>query len=170
MKFTTSILTIILASISGTATAVLSPYVTCCEDNNGTYKILNGSDGQSGFCQIDGVNTEEKTFYEQNCDKKVYHVFALNNCGTKVGADFELHTEEKGNYEKTVFVKKDHCKSIGQTDKETVTYTEFGGYIAGGNTSCESIIQGGNPECTKGVDSHNGKKLKEDGACVIKLC
>ena len=170
MKFTITTLTIIVASISGTANAAISPYVTCCEDNNGTYKIIE--DNQTGFCHTkDGVNTEEVLFYETFCDKKkVYHVFALNNCDTKVGVDFELHTEEKGDYDKTVFIKKDHCKNIGLTDEETVSYTEFDSYVADGKSSCENIIKGGNPECTKGVDSHSGKGLKEDGACVIKLC
>jgi len=146
--------------------------VNCCEDNNGTYEIINGRDGQSGFCKKDGVNTEEKQFYEVNCEnkKKIYHIFALNNCGTKVGVDFELHTEEKGYYDKSVFIKQDHCKRIGATDEETVVYTEFGSFVEDGNSSCENIIQGGNPECTKGVDSHSDKGITSDGACIIKLC
>ena len=168
MKFTTTSLTIILASVFGTTNAMLFPYVTCCEDNNGTYNVLNGKDGQSGFCQKDGVNTEEVQFYETFCDKKVYHIFALNNCGTKVGVDFELHTEEKGYYDKTVFIKQDYCKNIGKTDEETVIYTETGSYVGEGTSFCDSIIRSGNPDCTKGVDSHSGKGLKSDGACILE--
>jgi hypothetical protein len=175
MKFTTSTLTIILASISG-SNAVLSPYVTCCEDNNGKYEIINGKDGQYGVCKKSKMRTDAKKFYKDNCDTPppppppLYHVYALNNCDTKVGADFELHTKEKGTYDKTVFIKKDHCKNIGETDEETVSYTEFGSFVADGKSSCENIIKGGNPECTKGIDSHSGKGLKLEGACVIKLC
>jgi hypothetical protein len=170
MKFTIAALTI-LASFSG-SNAVNSPYVTCCEDNNGKYEIINGQDGQYGECKKDRINTEEKQFYEDNCDnkKKMYHVFALNNCGTKVGVDFALHTEEKGTYDKTVFIKKDHCKNIGMTDEENVSYTEFGSFVADGTSSCESVIKSSNPECTNGVDSHTGKGLNLEGACVIKLC
>ena len=80
MKFTITALTI-LATVSG-SNAVNSPYVTCCEDSNGKYKNVNGKYGQYGVCQKDRVNTEDKRFYEDNCDnkKKMYHVFALNNC------------------------------------------------------------------------------------------
>ena len=87
-----------------------------------------------------------------------------------MGVDFELHTEEKGYYDKTVFIKQDHYKNIGNTDEETVIYTETGSYIGEGTSFCDSIIRNGNPECTQGVDSHSGKGLKSDGACVIKLC
>ena len=55
---------------------------------------------------------------------------------------------------------------MGKTDEESIAYTKFGGHVA----SCDSIIKGGNPECTNGVDSYTGKGLDLEGACVIKLC
>ena len=85
-----------IASIAGT-NAVLSPYyVTCCDDNNGKYEIVNGNDGQYGVCKKDGMNTDAKLFYEQNCENPTYTVIALNNCDAKVWVDFTLHTDEKG--------------------------------------------------------------------------
>jgi len=108
MKFTITTLT--------TTNVVLSPMLLA-EDNNGTYEVLDGSNGQSGFCQKDGVNTDEKYLYETNCNKKMYHMFALNNCGPKVGVDFEHHTKEKGCYDKTVFIKQEYCKNIGNLMK-----------------------------------------------------
>ena len=163
MKYTLVALTVSLASISGT-NAVLSPYVTCCKDNNGTYDIVNGHDGQYGVCKKDGVNTDEELFYEQNCpENPTYTVIALNNCDDNVWVDFELHADEK-DYDKTVIVKKNKCKVIGETDQENVTYEEMGSYVSGGNTSCKNVVQGGNPECPNHEEQH------KNNACVIQLC
>ena len=153
-----------IASIAGT-NAVLSPYyVTCCDDNNGKYEIVNGNDGQYGVCKKDGMNTDAKLFYEQNCENPTYTVIALNNCDAKVWVDFALHTDEKGDYDKTVIVKKNKCKVIGETDNETVTYDEIGSYVADGYTSCNSVVENGNPECPDRKEQH------KNNACVIQLC
>ena len=163
MKYTFTFFSIMIASISGT-NAVLSPYVTCCDDYNGKYEIVNGHDGQYGVCKKDGVNTDAQLFYEQNCETPTYTVIALNNCDAKVWVDFALHTDEKGDYEKTVIVKKNKCKVIGETDKETVTYDETGSYASYGFTSCKNVVESGNPECPDHKEQH------KNNACVVQLC
>ena len=163
MKYTFTLFTIMIASISGT-NAVLSPYVTCCDDYKGKYEIVNGHDGQYGVFKKDGVNTDAQLFYEQNCETPTYTVIALNNCDAKVWVDFALHTDEKGDYDKTVIVKKNKCKVIGETDKEIVTYDETGSYVANGYTSCNNVVENGNPECTDHKEQH------KNNACVVQLC
>ena len=167
MKYTLVALTVSLASISGT-NAVLSPYVTCCKDNNGTYDIVNGHDGQYGVCKKDGVNTDAQLFYEQNCETPTYTVIALNNCDAKVLVDFAFYTDEKADLDKTVIVKKNKCKVIGETDKETIEYDsrddKTGSYVSDGYTSCKNIVKNGNPECPDRKEQH------KNNACVIQLC
>ena len=48
--------------------ATLSPYVTCCNNNNGDYHIVESQHGQSsGICKQDNQYTNAKVFYNNNC-------------------------------------------------------------------------------------------------------
>lgn len=78
MKFTIASFTLLATTIlSGMnchrVQAVLSPAVTCCTDNGGTYEIEDGGDnGQSGICVKDGNYVEAMEFMDTNCSPGGY--------------------------------------------------------------------------------------------------
>ena len=117
IKFTITSLTILAAtSISGINT-VNSPYVNCCEQKGGTYPIITNSNGDTGFCKKDGINTEEVFFLKNNCDapaptpapapaKKLYNIFLLNNCNRDAKVDFRTPHRTEGRLSPIVFYQE----------------------------------------------------------------
>ncbi|VEU45307.1 unnamed protein product [Pseudo-nitzschia multistriata] len=155
--------------------AMISPAVSCCEDNGGKYEIVDGSDGQSGVCRKDGVNTEAFYFMDQNCPPPPtvspsnaptmkYSVYAVNNCDATVTANFVLRSSRRlgGNRNSQVEVQQGQCTYVGPTNLDVVTYTSQGSYVSSGNDSCLNIGDSNNSDC-------NLLGIAEN-ACVVNLC
>lgn len=167
---------ILFVTAVGSAQALISPAVTCCEDNGGKYEIVNGSDGQSGICRKDGVSTEAFYFMDHNCPPPPtpapsstpaaakYSVYAVNNCDATVTADFVLRASRRlgGNRNGRVEVEEGQCTYVGPTNLDVVAYTSEGSYISSGNDSCLNIGDSNNSDC-------NLLGIAEN-ACVINLC
>jgi len=174
MKFTFTTVALSTAAIIACSTmngvqAVLSPAVTCCSDNGGTYDIVNGGEsGQSGICVKDGINTEAMVFMQQNCPTTpeptsyTYKVYAVNSCDATVKADFNNLNNDDSGTPSNVTVAQGACAYVGPTNQDTVTYTSTGSFVSGGNDSCHNIGSSHNSDCNLMGMAAN--------ACVINLC
>ena len=180
MKFTSTTLTttssiaaLVLLS-SSMASGMVSPYVTCCEDNGGRYETLTNSDGsESGFCKKNGQNLDEVAFYNQYCapspteapviDYK-FEVYTVNNCGRRstVEATFNLNARRRHFWSDSVTVDYGECAFVGGTNLDSVSYSATGSYVAGGNASCQNIGNSNDEMCNLLGMAPN--------SCVIELC
>lgn len=178
MKLTIALYTTtVSAFILSGSNALVSPSVTCCSDNGGTYEIVKGSDGESGVCVKDGVYYDEMTFMQDNCPPpspspsptpssppSKYSVYAVNNCDNTVSAEFVLATSAHGGNRKSSVdsLQVGNCAYVGSTDQDTVTFTSEGSFVSGGNDSCKNIRSSNDSECNLlGIASN---------ACVVTLC
>ena len=63
--------------------AALSPAVTCCLQKGGTYRIVDGINGQSGICDYNGSLIQENYFLNNYCDDLV----VVDNTCVRDGTD-----------------------------------------------------------------------------------
>jgi putative hemolysin len=167
MKFTipSSVTFLAIVAVSNNARVVqgvLSPAVTCCKKNGGSYEIVDGGDA---ICLKDGSYVEANTFMSNNCPPdEEYEVYAYNSCTSTVGAEFTLNDNYNGGaYEVDVYLEVNACKIVGFTDQADVTYEEVGSYASGGQSSCKAIGNSQNDQC-------GDIKNLPANSCVIDMC
>ena len=169
MKFTISSSVTFLAfvAVSNNGRVVqgaLSPAVTCCKDNGGSYQLVDGGDA---ICATKKGYTEAYTFMSINCpapNNEEYTVYAYNSCPSIVGAEFALNDNDNGGaYEVDVYLEVNACKIAGYTDQSDVTYKAVGSFAASGDRSCKNIGNSNNNQC-------GDIKNLPANSCVIDIC
>jgi hypothetical protein len=141
---------------------VLSPAVTCCKDNGGSYELVDGADA---VCLKNGSLTNANTFMSNNCPvSDDYTVYAYNSCPSIVGAELTLNDNDNGgSYDVDVYLEVNECKIVGYTDQSNVSIKEVGSFAAGGQQSCKAIGNKNNDEC-------GDIKNLPANSCVVDMC
>ena len=169
MKFTISSSVTFLAFVAVSnndrvVQGALSPAVTCCKDNGGSYQLVDGGDA---ICAKNNVYTEAYTFMSNNCpapDDEEYTVYAYNSCPSIVGAELTLNDNDNGgSYDVDVYLEVNECKIVGYTDQSNVSIKEVGSFAAGGQQSCKAIGNKNNDEC-------GDIKNLPANSCVVDMC